>query len=206
MNVLTLTAGAAAVLLCSMVSAFAQDIDVEALKTKIEARSGQYGELTAILDNESIDTALAAFDVMVETGNKTLTELAISAGLSAADTRLRARALWEAMSRRKAFVVQVDTASLDEGEDEQTPVGKWFGEQRSFPVHEVFAETQCLNLNTFDTCNTGSNVTISGIKLDITSGSDFAGSFELGVDGILHGTISNPRLKTAAAPATITFR
>ena len=193
-------------LLCSMVSAFAQDIDVEALKTKIEARSGQYGELTAILDNESIDTALAAFDVMVETGNKTLTELAISAGLSGADTRLRARALWEAMSRRRAFVVQVDTASLDEAEGEQWPVGKWFGEQRSFPVHEVFAETQCLNLNTFDACNTASNVTVSGIKLDITYGSDFAGSFELGVDGILHGTISNPRLKTAAAPATITFR
>lgn len=206
MNVRTLTSRTVAMLLCTTLAAAAQDVDIEALKKKIEERSGQYGELNAILENESIDTALAAFDVMVETGNKSLTEMAISSALSAADTRLRARALWEAMSRRRTFVIEVDTDALDEAEDEKRPVREWFGEQQTYEINGVFDETQCLNLAASETCYTGYNATVSGIKLDVIHGNNLSGSFELGVDGVLHGTIANPRLHTAAVPAMIVFR
>lgn len=206
MRLRTVALGAFATLVFSTLGAGAQDIDVEALKKKIEQRSGQYSELTAILESESVDTALAAFDVMVETGNKSLTEMALSSALSAVDTRLRARALWEVMSRRRSFVVEIDKEALAEQGADADAVREWFGEQQSFSVTNVFADTQCLNLNQRSECNASRNATISGIKLDLVMDNSISGSFTLGPDGALHGSISSPTRNSPSYPARITFR
>jgi len=195
-----------AILLHSAIASAAQSIDIDALKKKIEARSSQYSELVTILENEKVDTALAAFDVMVETGDKTLIEMAVSSALSATDTRLRARALWEAMSRRRNFVIEVDTDALAEQEEGLQAVRSWFGEQRTFPITNVFADTQCLNLVSRNSCYADGNATISGVKLDIVRGDWLSGSFELATDGNLRGTIANPDENSPGYPARIVFR
>lgn len=81
----------------------AQDVDVEALKVKMAERADNYSTLVDILEGVDENAALAAFDVMLESGNKTLAEMAINSALAAADARLRARALWEVLARRDSL-------------------------------------------------------------------------------------------------------
>lgn len=184
----------------------AQSVDVEALKKKIAERSGQYAELVTVLEDRNPDVALAAFDVMVESGNKSLLEMAISSALSATDTRLRARALWEAVSRRDNLVTEVNTAAIENREEALAALSDWHGAQQSWPLYERFPDTQCINLWPSPRQCHKYQVTVSGIKLDMSYSGKISGSFVLQPNGELVGTIQDPSQPDSVYPARIVFR
>ena len=189
----------------------AQDVDVEALKVKMAERADNYSTLVDILEGVDENAALAAFDVMLESGNKTLAEMAINSALAAADTRLRARALWEVLARRDSLVLEIDTHAMKQDEEALAQLRKWIGPMQSVPLLEKFPETQCINIRKSDSCNHDFQVSISGLKVDIrdsnVSGSALVGSFILSEDGVLHGSVKPLRRDFQDSfPASITLR
>jgi hypothetical protein len=184
----------------------AQSVDVEALKKKLTERGDQYAQLKEILEEADPEGALAAFDVMVESGNKSLYEIAVSSALSATDTRLRARALWEAISRRDHLIIEVDTEAIKNQDEANKTLNEWHGAQQAWPLHERFLDTQCINLHRSKRCYIGRQVTVSGIKLDFTYTGEISDTFVLQPSGELVGTIVNPRLQSIIYPARIVFR
>ncbi|MCE8438520.1 hypothetical protein, partial [Rhodovulum sulfidophilum] len=119
----------------------AQEIDIGALMADIETRSGQYEQLIGILQGTDANRALAAFDAMVATGDPTMIEVAVNTGLSATDSRLRARALWEALSRKDAITLIIETSEI--GEDDKAALDDWYGEIQTWPLNQKYPETQC---------------------------------------------------------------
>jgi hypothetical protein len=202
---------ASAVLLAGS-GANAQSVDIDALKAKIAERAGNYGALVEILESADGNAALAAFDVMMESGNKTLAEMAISSGLAAADTRLRARALWESLSRRDSLVIEIDTDAVSDNEDALAQLNKWYGSTQNWTLFQKFPETQCINMVAKDSCNSGYQVSVSGLKVDLlnsyTGGAHMGmkGSFVLNPDGVLRGHVGTLEGLKFDYPASITFR
>lgn len=183
----------------------AQDVDIDALMADIDKRSGQYEQLIAILQGTDANRSLAAFDAMVDTGDATMIEVAVNTGLSATDSRLRARALWEALARKDSMTLIVDTAELDQ--DERTALDAWYGEIQTWPLYQKLPETQCINLNSTADCYIGRNLSVSGLKLDINYDPNpgISGQFTLDESGRLVGRVTDDRSK-ATYPATIEFR
>ena len=185
----------------------AQEADIDALTAEIDSRSGQYGKLIEILQGPDGNRALAAFDVMVESGHPTMIEVAVNAGLASTDSRLRARALWEAVSRKDAITIQVERNDLSQ--EEAAALESWDGPVQTFPLFQRFSETQCVNLTSNATCIAGFNVSISGIKLDLAftrgGGGGVNGSFLLDETGTLVGDVMDRKTK-ATYPARIVFR
>lgn len=194
------------------VASNAQTVDIDALKAEIAERAGNYAELVDILEGADGSAALAAFDVMVESGNKTLAEMAINSGLAAADTRLRARALWETLSRRDSLVIEIDTDAISDNEEALAQLDKWYGATQNWTLFQKFPDTQCINLNARDTCYSGYHVSVSGLKVDLlnsyTGGSHMGmkGSFVLNPDGVLRGHVGPLEGLKFDYPASITFR
>ncbi|QHQ33864.1 hypothetical protein [Algicella marina] len=184
----------------------AQDIDLEALTAKIDARAGDYTTLGEILEGTDGQRALAAFDVMMESGNTTLAEIALTRSLAAPDRELRARALWEAISRRDGLVITVDTSEIDGNETALAVLAEWGGPIQTWPFYQKFPETQCINLYSRNDCYAGYNITISGLKLDIGYEKKIKGTFTLTEDGVLRGRIAPPAADNLTFPATIDFR
>lgn len=186
----------------------AQDIDINALKAKIAARAVDYGALVEILEGPDGSSALAAFDVMLETGSVTLTEIAIDSALTSTDTKLRARALWEALARRDNVVVEIDTAELKGDEEAIAYLQTWYGASQSWPFYGKFPATQCINLSNGEECRPGRQLTVSGLKVDMTFSPNpgFTGTFTLEGDGVLRGTATSQYRPPRDYPATISFR
>lgn len=183
-----------------------QSIDIEKLLTGIEERSGQYETLIEILQGTDATRSLAAFDAMIETGDPTMIEVAVNSGISATDSRLRARALWEALSRRDAFTIEVILDELPD--DSETGLTEWYGSIQTWPLHDKFHESQCINLSTSQTCDGEKMVSVSGLVVDIryqSAGQGIYGKFELAESGDLSGTVMDTRIKTTY-PARIKFR
>lgn len=188
--------------------ASAQSVDIDALKSKIAERAGNYTELIDLLEGADGNVALAAFDVMMESENKTLAEMAMTSGLAAADTRLRARALWEAVVRRDNLIIQVDTNAIADNEAAMDHLDSWTGALHTWPLLTKFPQTQCINLRSSQQCYSGYQITVAGLKLDIThgSGAGYKGSFTLADDGVLRGHVMSTSGLQFQFPASITFR
>lgn len=191
--------------ICLAMAAAAQDIDMTALEADIDARSSQYDQLIGILQGTDANRSLAAFDAMVETGNPTMIEVAVNTGLMATDSRLRARALWEALSRKDVITITVDTSGLTQ--EEKTSLNEWNGAVQTFSAYQRFAETQCINLASGSRCFPRNSLNVSGVHVDIAYSSDggLAGQFTLDESGKLSGRIMNDRTKDTY-PAMIEFR
>ncbi|ETX11430.1 hypothetical protein OCH239_20115 [Roseivivax halodurans JCM 10272] len=183
--------------------AAAQHLDVDALIANIDERSGQYRQLTEILQGADAARALAAFDVMLETGDKTMRETAIAAATSATDERLRARALWETLLLKDSFTIEIVTEDLDD--DLRTALDTWIGPVSTWGITARFPETQCLNLYRTNVCEESYHLSVSGLKVDMRYSGTLQGSFALNPEGILAGEVMNWNSKTVY-PATIQLR
>ncbi len=199
-----------AAILCGLfiaapLSVSAQDIDIDALMADIEQRSGQYEQLIGILQGTDANRALAAFDAMVASGNATMTEVAINTGLLATDSRLRARALWEALSRKDSMTTTVDTSALEN--DEKAALNEWVGPVQTWTLYQKFPDTQCVNLDSSASCYPGRHLSVSGLRVDMTTNyaSGISAQFALDESGVLVGTIMN-RATMQTYPARIEFR
>ncbi|SDF61499.1 hypothetical protein SAMN04488105_1366 [Salipiger thiooxidans] len=184
----------------------AQEIDIGALMADIETRSGQYEQLIGILQGTDTNRALAAFDAMVATGDPTMIEVAVNTGLSATDSRLRARALWEALSRKDAITLIIETSEI--GEDEKAALGNWYGEIQTWPLNQKYPETQCINLyGRSSGCYLGRSLSVSGLRVDIKYDPNpgIAGQFALDEAGKLVGRVTSNESRHTY-PATIEFR
>ena len=196
----------AASCLCLCVAALpavSQGLDIESLIADIDQRSGQYRQLTEILQGADAARALAAFDVMLETGDKTMRETAIAAATSATDERLRARALWETLLQKDSFTLLIDTEGLDD--DARIALDDWIGAVSTWGITDRFPETQCLNLYSTTACQENYHLSVSGLKVDMRYRSTVQGSFALDPEGILVGEVMNWDSK-AVYPATIQLR
>ena len=183
--------------------AAAQDLDIGALISDIDQRSGQYRQLTEILQGADTARAVAAFDVMLETGDKTMRETAIAAATSATDERLRARALWETLSGKDSFTIRVDTEGLED--DARALLDGWIGAVSTWAITARAPETQCLTLNGNGPCDTRYHLSVSGLKVDMLWSRYITGGFTLNPEGLLVGEVMNADTKTVY-PATIQLR
>lgn len=175
----------------------AQEIDVDAMIASIDQRSGQYAQLTEILQGADPTRALAAFDVMLESGDKTMRETAISAAMSATDERLRARALWETLSQKDSFTVQIDTEDLDQ--DARAALDSWIGASSTWSITDRFPDTKCLNLYRTGDCTDSYHLSVSGLKVDMLYSGRATGGFVLNTEGLLEGELMNPATNTVYA-------
>lgn len=205
MNYLIKHSSVAIVAVALSAPAQAQIADLEALLSRIDTRSGQYQQLIEILQGADANRALAAFDVMVESGDATLIEVAINSALSATDSRIRARALWEALARKDSVSVIVDTTDLDT--EEKSNLNDWFGPLQTWTLREKFPDTQCINVDASSECYPGRNLSVSGIRVDMVFnyGDGLSGQFALDETGALAGQIMRFNTKSVF-PARIEFR
>ena len=181
----------------------AQSLDMDALLAEIDGRSGQYGQLTDILQGADPNRALAAFDVMLESGDKSLRETAISAAMTATDERLRARALWETLALKDSITLVIDTEEL--AEEARAALDQWVGPVSTWGITARHPETQCLNLYRTGDCQTDYHLSVSGLKMDMRFSSTIQGGFSMTPEGTLAGEVVNPSTK-AVYPATIQLR
>lgn len=181
----------------------AQSLDVDAMISSIDERSGQYSKLVEILQGPDSNRALAAFDVMLASGDKTMRETAISTGMSATDERLRARALWEAFSLKDSFTISIDTKDLDV--EAKGELAKWIGAVSTWAITARFPETQCLNLYRANDCAENYHVSIAGLNVDLAYRGQIQGSFLLNSEGVLVGEVTNAASK-AVYPASVRLR
>ncbi|WP_323717931.1 hypothetical protein [Paracoccus aminovorans] len=186
---------------------WAQGVDLVALMAQIDKSSGQYEQLIGILQGSDSNRALAAFDAMLRSGDKTLTEVALEAGLSATDSRLRARALWEALSHKSALSIVFDEGSLDE--TRKQALIEWSGQVVTLPLYAAFADRQCLNLSNSRECVPDKSVSVAGLGVDIRFDGyrsyGLNAQFSLDESGTLVGLVTNPS-SNATFPARIVFR
>lgn len=192
----------AAFLMLAPLTALAQD-DVDALIATTDERTQRYDRLVEIMQGADATRALAAFDVMVETDDPTMIEVAVTAALGATDTRLRARALWEVLRRKDSITIIVATDSLDQ--DARAALDEWIGEESTWALFADFPDTQCINLYSSSGCYPDQHLSVSGLKVDMSLTSKFSGQFTLDSDGRLKGAIAHPKT-TALYPATIEIR
>ena len=186
---------------------WAQDIDMQALKDAIGERTSNYNELVELLDSADGNTALAAFDAMMASGDKSLQEIALTAGFAASDACLRARALWEVLSRRDNFVVMIE--SPEGGDAKDNKAATIAGSQLSYQIYSTFPEKQCLSLsNSKSECPAGYQATVSGLKVDLISSKSpgLVGAFVLGTDGVLIGKVATMSDPIISFPAKIELR
>lgn len=178
-------------------AASAQNVDVDALLSKIDQRSGQYQQLIEILQGADAARALAAFDAMLESGDKTLRETAISAAMSSTDERLRARALWETLATKDSITVVIAADGLDD--DARAALGEWVGAVSTWGVTDRFADTQCVNLYSTAKCAVDYHLSVSGLKVDMRYKGTLTGGFTLNSEGVLVGEVMNPETKVVYA-------
>jgi len=182
----------------------AQGVDVEALIADIDERAGQYGALVEILQGPDPARALAAFDVMLETGDKTMRETAISAAMTATDERLRARALWETLAQKDSITLVIDVEGL--AGDKRAALDKWIGQHSTWGLSDSFPETQCINLiGNRSSCVMDKHLSASGLSVTMIYENSIEGSFFLGPEGRLSGRVTNWSTR-AVYPATIQLR
>ena len=185
--------------------AAAQSLDIDALIAGIDKRSTPYEALIDILQGTDGNRSLASFDAMIETGDATMIEVAVNTGISATDSRLRARALWEALSRRDALTIEIEVDEL--ADDRKAAVKEWYGAFQTWSLQQKFPDSQCINLSSKSDCYVGRNLTASGLIVDIVynAAPGISGQFELNGSGELSGTVMDLSSKSTY-PARITFR
>ena len=200
----TVRAAACCVGLClTALPATPQELDIEALIGAIDERSGQYRRLIEILQGQDPARALAAFDVMLETGDKTMRETAIAAAMTATDERLRARALWETLMQKDSVTLVIDAEGL--GDDARAALDNWIGAISTWGITARTPDTQCLNLHGTGECHKDYHLSVSGLKVDMRYSNTVQGGFTLNPEGILAGEVTDASSKTVY-PATIQLR
>ena len=187
----------------------AQKIDVDALKATIGKASDSYAELRPLLSDPNESKRIAAFEAFVAHGDKGLYEIAVSSAIADGSEVLRARALWEIMSRRDLITIAFDMEAINKNETLQQNFSKAkMPAQFVWKVLKRFPETQCLSMQHSTNCHPSSSWTISGLTAAFKHGSsNTSGQFELMDDGRLLGEVTwKYHEQTANFPAIVIIR
>lgn len=185
----------------------AQQIDSSALIESIKQGAQQYDDLLTLLTADDLKTRLSAFTVLVDHGDKSLFELAVSTAMADTSEVLRARALWEAMSRRDSIAVEFDMTLIAKDETlKSTFETAKNPEQLAWTTYGSLPDRQCLNLSSSSSakgkCAGQYHVDVSGLVVTVIYQSTL-GQFLLEEDGILRGKLT---YGSVTYPATITVR
>jgi hypothetical protein len=187
---------AAALAMAAAGTAHAQArIDVEALRQQSRASADEFAELRSLLRDDNADLRLATFDAMVRHGDPSLYEIAVTTALADADPVLRARALWEVLSRRASLVFQVDPDGAVSGDAAKTLEAAYQG-QVVFNVSKIDQAAQCLNFRNRDGCVPGDSAKVDGLRVTLVRGY-FSADLALDVDGVLRGAMRQSNVELA---------
>lgn len=172
----------------SMGPALANEIDIDAIRQKAKQDAGQYAELRQLMRDPDQNIRLAAFEAMVDHGDPALYEIAVSMGLADADEVVRARALWEAISRRTTIVLHADPDKTLAPEGQRT-LKATYPEDLVFTIKAIAEGYKCLNFQSAGSkCHRGYSADVSGLVVSFDY-RDLSGEMVLREDGILAGHV-----------------
>ena len=175
----------------------AQKIDIDAIKSKAKADANEFAELRALLRDEDANLRLAAFDAMVEHGAPSLYEIAISMAISDIDEVVRARALWEMLSRMRTLAILVDPEEEITSTEARKSLEKAYQGRMTFQIGNALKIENCINLYyTKENCVAGYNLTINGTRvIFVYQNQNLDGTLTLDGDGTLRGTFRNTSMQ-----------
>ena len=175
----------------------AQKIDIEAIKSAAKTDASEFSELRALMRDDDPNVRLAAFDALVAHGDPSLYEIAVSMGISDIDEVVRARALWEMLSRTRTLAILVDPGSEVTSQEDQKALAETYQGRMSLQVATAIKQENCINLYyEREDCVAGYNLTINGTRVSLVYSNQYIdGTLKLDSDGALRGTLRNTRLK-----------
>lgn len=184
----------------------AQMIDIDAIKQEAASKSDEFAELRALLKDSDVNLRIAAFDAMVAHGDASLYEIAVTTAIADIDEVVRARALWEILSRTRSLQIEVDPEGTLDNETSATLQDAYQG-YMNFSVGNSLKPLNCINLYyTKDECVAGYNLSVSGTLVNfVYANQNVDGSFRLDGDGVLRGQMRNTRQKIEF-PVAISLR
>lgn len=190
-----LAAGLMLALLPGMLTA--QKIDIEAIKSKAEADAGEFAQLRALMRDEDANLRLAAFDAMVAHGDPSLYEIATSMGIADIDEIVRARALWEILSRMRTLTILVDPENKVTADAARKALYDTYQGRMSFQVGNAIKSQNCVNLYyTKEDCQAGYNLAVNGTRVNFVFQNQYIdGTLTLDGDAALRGVFRNTNLK-----------
>ncbi len=185
----------------------AQKIDIEAIKSQAQTDASEFAELRALLRDEDANIRLAAFDAMVTHGDPSLYEIATSMAIADVDEIVRARALWEILSRQRTLAILVDPEQEVPSEETRKDLEKAYQGRMSFQVGNAIKDENCINLYyTKEECAAGYNLTVNGTRVTfVFQNQNLDGTLKLDGDGALRGVLRNTRMR-AEFPVEIPLR
>lgn len=175
----------------------AQKIDIEAIKSTAKSDASEFSELRALMRDDDPNVRLAAFDALVAHGDPSLYEIAVSMGIADIDEIVRARALWEMLSRTRTLAILVDPGSEVTSQEDQKKLADKYQGRMSLQVATAIKQENCINLYyERENCAAGHNLSINGTRVSfVYSNQSLDGTLKLDSDGTLRGTFRDTRLK-----------
>ena len=175
---------AAALFLFEPVPVYAQTSAAEMLE-QARARSRDMEELRAVLNGPDQNMRLAIFDVMANSGDGAMREIAIDLGLASADPLLQAMAFKETILglNRVVFTLELDTSQPETVQTKAQAYMNANGARYEFPIAKVDKKT---GIFTMKSSYTGQ---VSGTTLTFKNGHD-SGQLELVDETTIKGTIT----------------
>lgn len=175
----------------------AQKVDIAAIKSAAAGSASEFAELQALLRDPDPNLRLAAFDAMVSHGDPSLYEIAVSTSIADSDEIVRARALWEILSRNATLLILVDPEASIETEETRKALAEAYQGRISVEMGNAIKARNCINVGYVrEDCLTNTNLTVNGTRVTVNlSGSNLDGSLTLDGDATLRGVLRNTRLK-----------
>jgi len=190
MQQLIRTAGvlcAVALFLFEPVPVYAQTSAAEMLE-QARARSRDIEELKAVLNGPDQNMRLSIFDVMVNSGDGVMREVAIDLGLASADPLMQAMAFKETILslNRISFTLEIDTSQPESVQTKAQAYMNTNGARFEFPIIKVDKKA---GVFTIYSSYTGQ---VSGTTLTFKNGND-SGQLELLDETTIKGKITTYR-------------
>ena len=182
---LALTALAvSSLLLFDSPAAYAQTSAAEMLE-QARARSRDMEELKAVLNGPDQNMRLATFDVMVNSGDGAMREIAIDLGMASADPLMQAMAFKETILslNRIVFTLELDTSQPETVQQKAQAFMNANGAKYEFPIKSVDKKT---GVFTIKSNNTGQ---VNGTTITFKVGYD-SGQLQLVDETTIKGTIT----------------
>ena len=173
----------------------AQKLDIEAIKSQAASDADEFAELRALMRNEDTNLRLAAFDAMVGHGDPSLYEIGVSMGIADVDEVVRARALWEILSRMRTMAILVDPEGNVTDKSAKEQLQKSYQGRMSFQIGNAHKLVNCINLYyEKEDCVAGYNLSVNGTLVTfVYANQNLDGTMKLDSDGALRGTFRNTR-------------
>lgn len=176
--------GAAAMLLFQPAPVYAQTSAAELLE-KARARSRDLEELKAVLNGPDQNMRLATFDVMANSGDNAMREVAIDLGLASADPLMQAMAFKETIMglNRIVFTLELDTSQPETVQTKAQAFLNANGATYTIPIAKVDKKT---GIFTIKSSYTGQ---VNGTTMTFKNGYD-SGQLDLVDETTIKGTIT----------------